>query len=97
MSCFGRSRGPVVTPAQRKYEPFLEELARAFPGVFCCLLATRQGEVLARLPRETQHPKNPEFDETEFDDIPVARWRRAPSSPLYWKFPRSRSASSTTR
>jgi len=70
-SCFAGASAKI-TPAQRRYEPFLHALARAFPGVFCCLVATRQGEVLARLPLETQHPKNPDFDETEFDDIPVA-------------------------
>ena len=82
MSCFAGASAKI-TPAQRCYEPFLHALARAFPGVFCCLVATRQGEVLARLPLETQHPKNPHFDETEFDDIPAhggvfikARWQR---------------------
>ena len=41
-------------------------------GVFIVVLATRHGEVLARLPLETQHPQNPDFDETECDDIPIA-------------------------
>ena len=28
------------------------------------------GEPIARLPRETQHPVNPDFDDREFEDIP---------------------------
>ena len=34
------------------------------------VLATRGGETVARFPRETQHPRNPDFDESEWEDIP---------------------------
>ena len=58
------------TPSQLHYEAPLRSVATVFPSVYVAVLATRFGEPIARLPRETQHPVNPDFDDREFEDIP---------------------------
>ena len=58
------------TPSQLHYEAPLRTVATVFPSVYVAVLATRFGEPIARLPRETQHPVNPDFDDREFEDIP---------------------------
>ena len=58
------------TPSQLHFEAPLRTVATVFPSVYVAVLATRFGEPIARLPRETQHPVNPDFDDREFEDIP---------------------------
>ena len=58
------------TPSQLHFEAPLRSVATVFPSVYVAVLATRFGEPIARLPRETQHPVNPDFDDREFEDIP---------------------------